>query len=937
MQTTNIYETKPATGKDARLREETRLLGRVLGEVIRTASGEDTFNKIEQIRQIAVAFRRGAKAEEIAQLKKKFDQEFEGLSIELTLNVVRAFSYFSILANIAEDRHHNRRRRIHRQSGSPPQLGSLLHAVDTLEKRGVGAAQIRKWMEGALVSPVLTAHPTEVQRKSVLDCEREVARLLAQLERSDLFPEEHCEAQEALHRSILQLWQTAMLRIARLRVIDEIENGLSFYRYTFLSELPRLYCQTQRALGDTLQRIPAFFRMGSWIGGDRDGNPYVTADSQAEAMRRQASLILQHYLSEVHALGAELSMSERLVKPSDAVMALAEQSHDDSAHRQDEPYRRALIGVYARLAATLCALTNAQPVRRPEVEMAPYANAEEFRHDLDTISESLATHSGKALAEGRLAHLRYAVDIFGFHLASLDIRQNSDVHEAVVAELFAKAGVSADYAALDESARVALLVRELQNPRPLIIPHQHYSEAVESELNIFRTAAAINVRFGKQAVPNAIISKAQSVSDLLEVGLMLKETGSLRPSEQGAPQLGLAIIPLFETITDLRESVHIMQAAFALPLYRSWLESRGGLQEIMLGYSDSNKDGGYLTANWELYRAQKGLVDLARTSGIKLRLFHGRGGTVGRGGGPTFEAILAQPEGCSDFGVRLTEQGEVIAAKYSDPDLGRRNFETLISASLLANFSESAADKTAQHKRPENELWWRIMGQLSESARLAYRKLVYETPRFVEFFRGATPISEIAELNIGSRPASRKASHSIEDLRAIPWVFSWSQCRLSIPGWYGFGSAVESWTKNHPEGEAAALASLRQMYLQWPFFQTVLANMDMVLAKTDLAIAARYADLVPDRALAKEMFDIIVAELQRSVNCLRAITGQSELLQDNPSLARSIRNRFPYLDPLNHLQIQLLRRYRGGQTDIRTKRAIHLTINGLAAGLRNSG
>ena len=950
MQSTNIIETKPADGKDARLREETRLLGRVLGEVIRAASGEDTFNKIEQIRQLAVAFRRGAKADEVVQLKQKFDQEFEGLSIELTLNVVRAFSYFSILANIAEDRHHNRRRRIHRQSGSPPQLGSLRHAVDALTKRNITAADIKKWMEGALVSPVLTAHPTEVQRKSVLDCEREVARLLAQLERSDLFPEEHCEAQEALHRSILQLWQTAMLRIARLRVIDEIENGLSFYRYTFLSELPRLYCQTQRALSNTVgdaqcdmtagapsQRIPAFFRMGSWIGGDRDGNPYVTADSQAEAMRRQASLILQHYLSEVHALGAELSMSERLVKPSEAVMALAEQSHDDSVHRQDEPYRRALIGVYARLAATLGALTNAQPVRRPEVEMAAYASAEAFRHDLDTISESLSSHAGQALAQGRLAHLRYAVDIFGFHLASLDLRQNSDVHEAVVAELFARAGVSANYVALDEAARVALLVRELENPRPLIIPNQHYSEVVESELNIFRTAAEINLRFGKQAVPNAIISKAQSVSDLLEVGLMLKETGSLQPSPQGAPQLGLAIIPLFETITDLRESVPIMQAAFALPLYRAWLKSRGGLQEIMLGYSDSNKDGGYLTANWELYRAQKGLVDLARASGIKLRLFHGRGGTVGRGGGPTFEAILAQPEGCSDFGVRLTEQGEVIAAKYSDPDLGRRNFETLISASLLANFSESAADKTSKHKRPENELWWSIMGQLSESARLAYRKLVYETPRFVEFFRGATPISEIAELNIGSRPASRKASNSIEDLRAIPWVFSWSQCRLSIPGWYGFGSAVENWTEKHPEGEAAALASLRQMYLQWPFFQTVLANMDMVLAKTDLAIAARYADLVPDRALAKEMFDIIVAELQRSLKCLRAITGQSELLQANPSLARSIRNRFPYLDPLNHLQIQLLRRYRGGQTDIRTKRAIHLTINGLAAGLRNSG
>ncbi len=936
--------------KDARLGQEIQFLGRLLGEVIRSANGEIIFNRIEYIRKLAVALRRTATpgdGEGIATLKTQLDHELDGLSIEQTLNVVRAFSHFSLLANIAEDRHQNRRRRVHRRVGSPPQMGSLRHALETLAARNVSPDAIRNWLRGALVSPVLTAHPTEVQRKTVLDCERDIARLMTHLERTDLLPDEREESEAGLKRSVLQLWQTAMLRLSRLRVIDEIENGLSFYRYTFLSELPKIYCDIQHALearsreqhaseaqtsgempeGDD-GRVPAFFRMGSWIGGDRDGNPFVTAESLEGAMRRQATVAFEHYLFEVHHLGAELSMSSRLVSPTPALLALAQHSGDASVHRQDEPYRQALVGVYARLAATMTALSGAQSIRRPEVALPGYASPQEFRRDLDTVAASLANHASGALAAGRLAQLRYAVDIFGFHLASLDLRQNSDVHEVVVAELLAKAGVCPDYLQLDEAARVELLLRELANPRPLRIAGEDYSEVTVGELNVFQAAAGINARFGSDAVPNAIISKAQSVSDLLEVGLLQKETGSL-VSRHGKTQLKMAIIPLFETITDLQSAAGIMRAAFALPAYRALLDSRDGLQEIMLGYSDSNKDGGYLTANWELYCAQKGLVDLAAEAGVRLRMFHGRGGTVGRGGGPTFEAILAQPDGCSTAGLRITEQGEVIAAKYSDTELGRRNFETLVSAAMLSNFPAS------QHRdRPP---WWAVMQQLSTSACATYRQLVYETPGFVEFFRGATPIAEIAGLNIGSRPASRKASQSIADLRAIPWVFSWSQCRLSIPGWYGFGSALQQWIDTSPGGRDAALATLREMYADWPFFRTVLANMDMVLAKTDLAIATRYIDLVPDRELAERIFGIIRTEWQRTVDMLRAITGATAFLEDNPALARSIRNRFPYLDPLNHLQIDLLRRYRAGQTDERTKRAIHLTINGLAAGLRNSG
>ena len=922
--------------KDARLGQEIQYLGRLLGDVIRTANGETIFNRIEHIRKLAVALRR-AGGDDIAALKTQLDTELDGLSIEQKLSVVRAFSHFSLLANIAEDRHQNRRRRVHRLAGSPPQMGSLRHALESLSSQNISAEEIRAWLRGAMVSPVLTAHPTEVQRKTVLDCERDITALLSALERTDLLPEERAESADALKRSVLQLWQTAMLRLSRLRVIDEIENGLSFYRYTFLSELPKVYVDIERALSSReagknppadAERIPTFFRMGSWIGGDRDGNPFVTAESLEGAIRRQSTVAFEHYLFEVHHLGAELSMSSRLVTPTAALMTLAEKSGDNSAHRQDEPYRQALIGVYARLAATMTSLVGAAPMRRPDVVLAPYASPQQFRIDLDIVGASLATHASGALAAGRLAQLRYAVDIFGFHLASIDTRQNSDVHEVVVAELLARAAVCDDYLQLDEAARVALLLQELANPRALRIAGEAYSDVALVELNLFQAAADINARFGGDAVPNAIISKAQSVSDLLEVGLLLKETGSL-VSRDGRPTLKMAIIPLFETITDLQAAAGIMRSAFAHPMYRAWLDSRDGLQEIMLGYSDSNKDGGYLTANWELYCAQQGLVDLAAEAQLRLRMFHGRGGTVGRGGGPTFEAILAQPDGCSAAGLRITEQGEVIAAKYSDTELGRRNFETLISAAMLSNFPAVA--------RRDKSQWWDVMHQLSMSACASYRALVYETQGFVDFFRSATPVGEIAGLNIGSRPASRKASQSIADLRAIPWVFSWSQCRLSIPGWYGFGTALKRWLDAAPQGREAALASLREMYADWPFFRTVLANMDMVLAKTDLAIAARYIDLVPDQQLAKRIFAVITTEWQVTVEMLRAITGTTAFLENNPALARSIRNRFPYLDPLNHLQIDLLRRYRAGQTDERTKRAIHLTINGLAAGLRNSG
>ena len=500
------------------------------------------------------------------------------------------------------------------------------------------------------------------------------------------------------------------------------------------------------------------------------------------------------------------------------------------------------------------------------------------------------------------------------------------MHEAVVAELLARAGVASDYTALPESDRIALLDAELASPRLLHSPHLAYSDLARSELAVLDVAADIHRRFGAAALPNYVISKCQSVSDLLEVGILLKEAGLLQ-----GDALAMNIVPLFETIDDLDRSAAIMRGAFELPRYRGWLEGRDRWQEVMLGYSDSNKDGGYLTANWALYRAELALVEAFAGHGVKLRLFHGRGGTVGRGGGPSFDAILAQPAGSVTGGLRITEQGEIIASKYSDPELGRRNLETLVAATLEASVidGERLEDRAA--------VFYGVTDALSAHAHAAYRGLVYGTPGFVDYFRAATPIAEIAGLNIGSRPASRTAGNRIEDLRAIPWVFSWGQCRLMLPGWYGFGTAVDAWLAEYPQGADAGLALLTEMQMRWPFFRSVLSNMTMVLAKTDLAIASRYAELVPDPAIRDPIFRRIAAEHARTVRYVLAITRQTSLLDDNPTLARSIRNRFPYLDPLNHLQVELLRRHRAGQTDDRTQRAIHLTINGLAAGLRNSG
>jgi phosphoenolpyruvate carboxylase len=644
----------------------------------------------------------------------------------------------------------------------------------------------------------------------------------------------------------------------------------------------------------------------------------------AQALKIQGTHALSFYLEELHALGGELSLNRRNVPFSEALRELSERSPDRSPNRQDEPYRRAITGIYARLAATARALGHAEVLRHAVGDAPPYNEAAELKAELDVIHDSLMKNGSAILARGRLRHLRHAVAVFGFHLAGLDLRQNSDVHERVVAELFEKANPGAGYASLSEKERVELLLEELRTPRPLTSPYLDYSAEAATELAIVHEAADSHRRYGRACLPNYVISKASDPSDILEVALLLKEAGLLRPREG---ELSVNIIPLFETIADLRHCGRVMEELFSLPDYMRLLRSRGQAQEVMLGYSDSNKDGGFLTSGWELYKAEIELIDFFKRHKVALRLFHGRGGSVGRGGGPSYQAILAQPGGAVQGAIRITEQGEVIAGKYSNPDLGRRNLEILAAATLEASLLHSG------QPAPREE-YLKAMEELSDSAYKAYRDLVYETEGFERYFWESTVIGEIANLNIGSRPASRTNSRRIEDLRAIPWVFGWAQCRLMLPGWYGFGSAVNAWLEARPND---GLALLQEMYREWPFFQALLSNMDMVLAKSNIAIASRYAKLVEDVELRDAIFPRLRREWEDSIKRLLTITQQQSLLDRNPLLARSIRNRFPYLDPLNHLQIELLKRHRAGDQDEHVVQGIHLSINGIAAGLRNSG
>ncbi|KAF0814564.1 Phosphoenolpyruvate carboxylase [Andreprevotia sp. IGB-42] len=910
--------------KDLPLARDLDLLARVLADTIREQTGASTADQINAIRDLAISYVEGTDPAAGAQLAKSLSS----LDLPNAVALVRAFSYFSHLSNIAEDLHHNRRRRTHKINGSDPQRGSISDVIARLSEREVKPSEILNLLANTLIAPVLTAHPTEVKRKTILDCHRAVAELLTERDRLPMTPDEQKANQEALERVLLTLWQTREIRTFKLTVQDEIENGSAYFRNTFLHELPRLYVDLEDKLtelaGQDVQ-LSNFIHVGSWIGGDRDGNPFVTGEVLRYAVSRQSGVALDYYYQQCQKLENELSMSARIVQVDQALQQLADSAAESRARKGEEPYRMAVSQIRARIFATATQIGTFHHALHDVARAEPYTSAQELAVDLAIVANSLKAHGATKLAGGRLRRLQRAVSVFGFYLAPIDMRQNSGIHDKVIAELFEKSGLE-DYLALNEASRRTVLLRELASPRPLICPYVEYSELTQKEIDIYRAAEAMQSRYGEDVLPNYIISNCESVSDILEVAVLMNEVGLIQLSPVVVAKIN--VIPLFETIPDLRGASKIMSELFAIPQWRQIVNGRANVQEVMLGYSDSNKDGGYLTSNWELYKAEQDLVKVFDETGITMRLFHGRGGTVGRGGGPAYDAVLAQPAGSVNGQIRVTEQGEVIAAKFADREVGRRNLEILLAATLEASLPGKAAvaiDDAAHHA---------LLERLSLRAYQAYRDLVYATPDFVTYFREATPIGEIPNLNIGSRPAARKATNSIADLRAIPWVFSWSQCRLMLPGWYGFGTAISEYLA---ESGDEGLATLRQLYQSWPFFQVTISNMEMVLAKSDIAIAARYTELVQDQDLAKRIFGRIKAEWQRAVDAVLAITNHPALLGDNPTLARSLDNRLPYLDPLNHLQVELLKRMRAGDESEEVAHAVHLTINGIAAGLRNSG
>ena len=904
------------------MREDIRLLGTILGDTVREQNGDEVFTLVERARTASFQVRRSEiERAEVAQI-------FDGIDIRQAIPVIRAFSHFALLANVAEDIHRERRRAIHVAHGEPPQDSSLAATYLKLDAAQLDTATVAEALTGALVSPVITAHPTETRRRTVFDTQHRITQLMRMHAHGRTETDDGGHIETELRRQVLMLWQTALVRLSRLQISDEIAVGLRYYRAAFFEVVPKVNASVRDALRrrwpDADLLTEPILRPGSWIGGDRDGNPNVTADVVRLATGSAAYTALNHYFAELSACEQELSMSARLVAVTDELAALA--AACDEPARGDEPYRRALRVVHGRLTATAAEILDHEPDNLLDLGLPPYSTPGEMLADLDTVDASLRANGSTLLADDRLNRLREALRVFGFHLSGLDMRQNSDVHEEVVAELLAWAGVHPDYASLSEDERVNILAGELSTRRPLIGDHEQLSDLARKELAIVSAAARAVEIYGSEAVPNYIISMCRSVSDLLEAGILLKESGLLDASAD-QPYCPVGIVPLFETIDDLRRGASILEAALDLPVYQTIVRARRGSQEVMLGYSDSNKDGGYLAANWALYRAELDLVESARKTGIRLRLFHGRGGTVGRGGGPSYQAILAQPPGAVNGSLRLTEQGEVIAAKYAEPLMAQRNLETLLAATLESTLLD--VEGLGDVAGPAYE----ILDELADRAQRAYSELVHETDGFVEYFLQSTPVSEIGSLNVGSRPTSRKQTSSISDLRAIPWVMAWSQSRVMLPGWYGTGTAIEEWIA----GGEGRLETLRELYERWPFFQTVLSNMAQVLAKTDLGLAARYAELVEDESLRLRVFDKIAAEHQRSIKAHQLITGQDNLLADNPALARSVFNRFPYLEPLNQLQVELLRRYRSGDDDELVQRGILLAMNGLASALRNSG
>lgn len=884
------------------VQEEVLILTELLEDITKNMLAPETFEKIIQLKELST------------------QEDYQGLNRLVTslsndemVYISRYFSILPLLINISEDV--DLAYEINHQNNiDQDYLGKLSTTIKLVAEKE-NAVEI---LEHLNVVPVLTAHPTQVQRKSMLDLTNHIHSLLRKYRDVKLGLINKNKWYNDLRRYIEIIMQTDMIREKKLKVTNEITNAMEYYNSSFLKAVPHLtmeYKRLAQAHGLNLKQAKPI-TMGMWIGGDRDGNPFVTAETLKQSALTQCEVIMNYYDKKIYQLYREFSLSTSIVNVSKQVREMARQSKDNSIYREKELYRRALFDIQSKIQATKTYLIEDEEVG------TRYETANDFYKDLIAIRDSLLENKGESLISGDFVELLQAVEIFGFYLASIDMRQDSSVYEACVAELLKSAGIHSRYSELSEEEKYDLLLKELEeDPRILSATHAEKSELLAKELAIFKTARVLKDKLGDDVIRQTIISHATSLSDMLELAILLKEVG-LVDTERARVQ----IVPLFETIEDLDHSEETMRKYLSLSLAKKWIDSRNNYQEIMLGYSDSNKDGGYLSSCWTLYKAQQQLTAIGDEFGVKVTFFHGRGGTVGRGGGPTYEAITSQPLKSIKDRIRLTEQGEVIGNKYGNKDAAYYNLEMLVSAAINRMITQKKSDTNTPNR------YEAIMDQVVDRSYDIYRDLVFGNEHFYDYFFESSPIKAISSFNIGSRPAARKTITEIGGLRAIPWVFSWSQSRVMFPGWYGVGSSFKEFINKNPEN----IAILRDMYQNWPFFQSLLSNVDMVLSKSNMNIAFEYAKLCEDEQV-KAIYETILNEWQVTKNVILAIEGHDELLADNPYLKASLDYRMPYFNILNYIQLELIKRQRRGELSSDQERLIHITINGIATGLRNSG
>lgn len=884
------------------VKEEVLILTELLEDITKNMLAPETFEKIIQLKELST------------------QEDYQGLNRLVTslsndemVYISRYFSILPLLINISEDV--DLAYEINHQNNiDQDYLGKLSTTIKLVAEKE-NAVEI---LEHLNVVPVLTAHPTQVQRKSMLDLTNHIHSLLRKYRDVKLGLINKDKWHNDLRRYIEIIMQTDMIREKKLKVTNEITNAMEYYNSSFLKAVPHLtteYKRLAQAHGLNLKQAKPI-TMGMWIGGDRDGNPFVTAKTLKQSALTQCEVIMNYYDKKIYQLYREFSLSTSIVNVSKQVREMARQSKDNSIYREKELYRRALFDIQSKIQATKTYLIEDEEVG------TRYETANDFYKDLIAIRDSLLENKGESLISGDFEELLQAVEIFGFYLASIDMRQDSSVYEACVAELLKSAGIHSRYSELSEEEKCDLLLKELEeDPRILSATHAEKSELLAKELAIFKTARVLKDKLGDDVIRQTIISHATSLSDMLELAILLKEVG-LVDTERARVQ----IVPLFETIEDLDHSEETMRKYLSLSLAKKWIDSRNNYQEIMLGYSDSNKDGGYLSSCWTLYKAQQQLTAIGDEFGVKVTFFHGRGGTVGRGGGPTYEAITSQPLKSIKDRIRLTEQGEVIGNKYGNKDAAYYNLEMLVSAAINRMITQKKSDTNTPNR------YEAIMDQVVDRSYDIYRDLVFGNEHFYDYFFESSPIKAISSFNIGSRPAARKTITEIGGLRAIPWVFSWSQSRVMFPGWYGVGSSFKEFINKNPEN----IAILRDMYQNWPFFQSLLSNVDMVLSKSNMNIAFEYAKLCEDEQV-KAIYETILNEWQVTKNVILAIEGHDELLADNPYLKASLDYRMPYFNILNYIQLELIKRQRRGELSSDQERLIHITINGIATGLRNSG